>query len=183
MSKQVMTPPGNAGGAGDGGGSNGGDARQGRGPQSMQSVPYAQCEYSEPGPPSLQVLSEAYMHVFKQTGGIEGGAGGDVGGLGGEGGAGGDDGGNGTIASKQMMNPPRTTEESVDQLSRVPAGAALMLAMALKAEVPDMVPGQCPFRAQFAQLVPGAPGAPGQMPGAYPEAVIEFMGGAELVAG
>ena len=82
MSKQVMTPPGNAGGAGDGGGSNGGDARQGRGPQSTQSVPYAQCEYSEPGPPSLQVLSEAYMHVFKQTGGIEGGAGGGDGGGG-----------------------------------------------------------------------------------------------------
>ena len=54
-----MTPPGNAGGAGDGGGSNGGDARNGRGPQSTQSVPYAQCEYSEPGPPSLQVLSKA----------------------------------------------------------------------------------------------------------------------------
>ena len=82
-----------------------------------------------------------------------------------------------------MMKPPRTTEESVDQVSRVPAGAALMLAMALKAEVPDMAPGQYPFRAQFAQLVPGAPGAPGQMPGAYPVAEIEFMGGAELVAG
>ena len=60
MSKQVMTPPGNAGGAGGGGGNTG------RGPQSTQSVPYAQCEYSEPGPPSLQVLSVAYMHVFKQ---------------------------------------------------------------------------------------------------------------------
>ncbi len=60
VSKQVMTPPGNAGGAGDGGGNTG------RGPQSTQSVPYAQSEYNEPGPPSLQVLSEAYMHVFKQ---------------------------------------------------------------------------------------------------------------------
>ena len=53
MSKHVITPPGNAGGAGDGG------DNTGRGPQSTQSVPYAQCEYSEPGPPSLQVLSEA----------------------------------------------------------------------------------------------------------------------------
>ena len=61
-----MTPPGNAGGAGGGGGSNGGDARQGRGPQSTQSVPYAQCEYSEPGPPSLHEPPPAYMHVFKQ---------------------------------------------------------------------------------------------------------------------
>ena len=82
-----------------------------------------------------------------------------------------------------MMNPPRTTEESVDQLSRVPAGATLMLAMALKVAFPDRVPGHEAPGAQFAQLVPGAPGAPGQMPGAYPEAVIEFMGGAELVAG
>ena len=72
VSKQVMTPPGNAGGAGN----------TGRGPQSTQSVPYAQCECSEPGPPSLQVLSKAYMHVFKQTGGIEGGAGGGDGGGG-----------------------------------------------------------------------------------------------------
>jgi hypothetical protein len=55
-----MTPSGNAGGAGGGGGNTG------RGPQSTQSVPYAQSEYKEPGPPSLQVLSEAYMHVFKQ---------------------------------------------------------------------------------------------------------------------
>ena len=113
------------------------------------------------------------MHVFKQTRGATGGAGGDVGGLGGEGGAGGDDGGNGTIASKQRMKPPRTTDESVDQVSRVPAGAALMLDMALKAAVPDVVPGQYPFRAQLAQLGPGAPGAPGQMPGVNPEAEFE----------
>jgi hypothetical protein len=82
-----------------------------------------------------------------------------------------------------MMKPPLFKEESVDQVSRVPAGAAPMLAMALKAAVPDVVPEQYPFRAQLAQLGPGAPGAPGQMPGAYPETVIEFMGGAELVAG
>ena len=82
-----------------------------------------------------------------------------------------------------MMKPPPEPVVSVDQVSRVPAGAALMLAMALKAEVPDMAPGQYPFRAQFAQLVPGAPGAPGQMPGAYPEAEIEFMGRANLMAG
>ena len=85
--------------------------------------------------------------------------------------------------SKQMMKPPRTWEESDDQVSRVPAGAALMLAMSLKAPVPDWVPGQYPPRAQLAQLVPGAPGAPGQMPRAYPEAVTSFMDGTELVAG
>ena len=91
---------GGKGGGGDfggeraGGGINGGDARHGRGPQSTQSVPYEQCEYSEPGPPSLQVLSIAYMHVFKQTGGATGGAGGDGGGLGGAGGDGGGEGGN-----------------------------------------------------------------------------------------
>ena len=82
-----------------------------------------------------------------------------------------------------MMKPPRKTEVSVDQVSRVPAGAALMLGMVLKAAIPDRVPKQDPPGTQLAQLVPGAPGAPGQMPGAYPEAVIEFMGGAELVAG
>jgi hypothetical protein len=49
-----------------------------------------------------------------------------------------------------------------------------MLAMALKAEVPDVfLPGQYPFRAQLAQLGPGAPGAPGQMPGVNPEAEVE----------
>ena len=71
-----------------------------------------------------------------------------------------------------MMKPPAFTEESVDQVSRVPAGAALMLAIALKAAVPDVTPVQRPFRAQLAQLVPGAPGAPGQMAGAYPEAEL-----------
>jgi hypothetical protein len=86
---------------------------------------------------------------------------------------------------KQMMKPPAFTEESVDQVSRVPAGATLMLAMALKAGVPDRVPGQKPPGTQLAQLVPGAPGAPGQMAGAYPEAeaVTSYMDGAELVAG
>jgi hypothetical protein len=82
-----------------------------------------------------------------------------------------------------MMKPPLFKEESDDQVSRVPAGATLMLAMALKAVVPDWVPEQMPPRAQLAQLALGAPGAPGQMPGAYPEAVTSFMGGAELVAG
>jgi hypothetical protein len=82
-----------------------------------------------------------------------------------------------------MMKPPRLPIELDDQVSRVPAGATLMLAMALKAAVPDRVPGQTPPGTQLAQLVPGAPGAPGQMPGANPEAVIEFMDGAELVAG
>jgi hypothetical protein len=92
------------------------------------------------------------MHVFKQTGGATGGAGGDVGGLGGEGGAGGDDGGNGTIASKQMMKPPRTTEEPVDQLSRVPADAFPRLAMPLNAAKPDVVPLQPEPRVHEAQF-------------------------------
>jgi hypothetical protein len=42
-----------------------------------------------------------------------------------------------------------------------------MLAMALKAEVPDVVPGQYPFRAQLAQA------RPGQMSGVNPEAEVE----------
>jgi hypothetical protein len=56
-----------------------------------------------------------------------------------------------------------------------------MLAMALKAEVPDVTPGQYPYpsRAQLAQLGPGAPGAPGQMPGVNPEA--EFESGYETL--
>ena len=82
-----------------------------------------------------------------------------------------------------MMKPPRTTAELDDQVSRVPAGAALMLAMALKAPVPVWVPEQEKPGTQLAQLGPGAPGIPGQMPGAYLEAVTSFMGGAELVAG
>ena len=150
-----MTPPGNAGGAGDGGGSNGGDARDGRGPQSTQSVPYAQYGNSEPGPPSLQVLSKAYMHVFKQTEGATGGAGGDGGGLGGAGGDGGGEGGGGgggTCAPKQMMKPPRTTDESVDHSRRVPADAFLKLDMALNAATPDVVPLHDPPRAHEAQF-------------------------------
>ena len=82
-----------------------------------------------------------------------------------------------------MMKPPAFTEASVVQVSRVPAGAALMLGMALKAAIPDWVPEQDPPGTQLAQLVPGAPGAPGQMPRAYPEAVTSFMDGTELVAG
>ena len=71
-----------------------------------------------------------------------------------------------------MMKPPPPTEESDDQVSRVPAGATLMLAMALKAESPDWVPVQKAPGMQLAQLGPGAPGAPGQMAGAYPEAEL-----------
>jgi hypothetical protein len=73
---------------------------------------------------------------------------------------------------KQMMKPPRTPEAPDDQVSRVPAGAALMLGMALKAAGPDRVPRQKPPGTQLAQLVSGAPGAPGQMAGAYPEAEL-----------
>ena len=70
------------------------------------------------------------------------------------------------------MKPPRMPVVSDDQVSRVPAGAALMLAMELKAAVPDKVPEQMPPGTQLAQLVSGAPGAPGQMAGAYPEAEL-----------
>ena len=62
VSKQVMMPPGNAGGAGDGGGGGGGvrgGVRGWRGPQSAQSVPYWQSGYSAPGPPSSHQPSEA----------------------------------------------------------------------------------------------------------------------------
>ena len=45
--------PQSAGGLDGDGGGGGGENRPGRGPQSTQSVPYAQYEYSEPGPPSL----------------------------------------------------------------------------------------------------------------------------------
>ena len=37
-----------------------------RGPQSMQSVPMLQIEYSAPGPPSSQSLSDAWKHVLLQ---------------------------------------------------------------------------------------------------------------------
>ena len=109
------------------------------------------------------------MHVLVQIAGASGGAGGDGGGLGGAGGDGGGKGGGGgggTCAPKQMMKPPPTTDESVDHCSCVPADAFPRFAMALKAEVPDVTPGQYPFRAQLAQLGPLAPGAPGHIPGA-----------------
>ena len=44
------------------GGEYGGDG-DGRGPQSVQSVPTEQSLYSEPGPPSSQSPSEAQLHV------------------------------------------------------------------------------------------------------------------------
>jgi hypothetical protein len=160
--KQVITPPGNAGGAGVGGGSNGGDARKGRGPQSSQSVPYWQSGYSAPGPPSSQMPSEPYegipMQLLRQIGGTDGGNGrdgGDEGGAGGEGGEGGGDGGGGgggTSAPKQMRKPPRTTDESVDHSSRVPVGVALRFAIALNAAKPDVVPLQPEPRAHEAQF-------------------------------
>ena len=71
-----------------------------------------------------------------------------------------------------MMKPPRMSEVSVDQVSRVPAAAVLILSMALKAAVPVSVPEQREPGTQLAQLVPGAPGAPGQMAGEYPEAEL-----------
>ena len=71
VSKQVMTPPGNAGGAGGGGGGGGsfggGGGLARRGPQSVQSVPYWQSGYSAPGPPSSHQPSEAYTHVSPQS--------------------------------------------------------------------------------------------------------------------
>ena len=35
-----------------------------RGPQSSQSIPKAQSEYSRAGPPSSQLPSEPYLHVL-----------------------------------------------------------------------------------------------------------------------
>ena len=115
--------------------------------------------------------------MFKQTGGTDGGVGGLAGGAGGEGGEGGGEGGEGgggRNAPKQMMKPPRTTDESVDHSSRVPADAFPRFAMALNAATPDVVPPHDPPRAHEAQL-----GWPGQIPGAYPEA--EFADGYEIL--
>ena len=56
---------GGGGGVGEGGG---GEERPAvvpvahRAPQSAQSVPYAQLEYSEPGPPSEQTELNLYQH-------------------------------------------------------------------------------------------------------------------------
>ena len=88
------------GGGGDGGGGDGGGGgrgrgegggRNGRGPQSTQSVPYAQLSDSDPGPPSSQEESEWNLHVLKQSAGADGG--GDGGAGGGEGEGGGEGGG------------------------------------------------------------------------------------------
>ena len=100
VSKQVMTPPGNARGAGAGGGGDNGGDRGCRGPQSAQSVPYWQSGYSAPGPPSSQKPSEAYvgipMQLLRHTyPGRRDGGGGAGGNGGGEGGGGGDFGGEG----------------------------------------------------------------------------------------
>ena len=51
-----------------------------------------------------------------------------------------------------MMKPPRTTDESVDHSSRVPAGVALRFAIALNAAKPDVVPLQPEPRAHEAQF-------------------------------
>ena len=62
MSKQVMTPPGNAGGAGGGGDDNGGGGGGLyvlRGPQSVQSVPSLHQAAEEPAPPSSQMPFDA----------------------------------------------------------------------------------------------------------------------------
>ena len=102
--------------------------------------------YSEPGPPSSQSPSDNQGHdgASKQSGEGRGG--------GARGGDGGGEGGGGTSAPKQMMKPPPTTDESVDHCSRVPAGAELMLAMALNAATPDVVPLHGPLRAHEAQF-------------------------------
>ena len=82
---------------GEGGGGKGGGGEPARTPQSAQSVPYSQLEYSAPGPPSSQSLSEAHdgepTQVLVQTEPAaigEGGGGGvgEGGGRGGEGGGG-----------------------------------------------------------------------------------------------
>jgi hypothetical protein len=51
-----------------------------------------------------------------------------------------------------MMKPPRTTDESVDHSSRVPADAFPRLAMPLNAAKPDVVPLQPEPRVHEAQF-------------------------------
>ena len=65
-------------------GGGGGDIR---GPQSVQSVPRVQSEYSAPAPPSSQRPSEAKLHVSEQVCALEesDGEGGDGDGGGGDG--------------------------------------------------------------------------------------------------
>ena len=57
----VLTVPGGGAAGGDGGGG------IIRGPQSVQSVPRLQSEYSAPAPPSSQIPSEAWLHVSVQA--------------------------------------------------------------------------------------------------------------------
>ena len=56
---------------GTGGGGGGGRTRK---PQSAQSVPYTQSENSAPGPPSSQLPSRAFWHVFAHPGEAANGA-------------------------------------------------------------------------------------------------------------
>ena len=63
------------GGEGEGGGGEGGVGSI-RGPQSVQSVPTLQSEYSAPGPPSSHSPSEAQLHVSVHCDGGGGGGGG-----------------------------------------------------------------------------------------------------------
>ena len=60
----------------------GGENGMQRGPQSAQSTPKSQLEYSAPGPPSPQMPFRAFPHVFVHVGkhGIAGGDGGANGG-------------------------------------------------------------------------------------------------------
>eukprot|EP00966_Prymnesium_polylepis_P172549 3990573-Prymnesium_polylepis.2 len=85
---------GGTGGTGGMEGAGGGSWR--RKPQSVQSWPYVQSVYVDPGPPSSQMPSSGYRQVFWQipgwAGGLEGGHG-EGGGKGGEGGTAGDAGG------------------------------------------------------------------------------------------
>ena len=93
---------GGTGGDGDGGG--GGYSMSHRGPQSWQSVPYKQCAYSAPLPPSSQSPSEAKAGAPVQASeqehvaaGFVGGLGGFTGGTGGTGGDAGHGGGGGML--------------------------------------------------------------------------------------
>ena len=59
---------GGDGGGGDGGGDGGSGGEDGlRSPQSVQSVPNAQREYSEPGPPSSHMVSLAIDGLLGQV--------------------------------------------------------------------------------------------------------------------
>ena len=55
-----------------GAGAGGGEPPEVRGPQSVQSVPYPQSEFSAPGPPSLHIPSDEKLQVSVHRGEVRG---------------------------------------------------------------------------------------------------------------